>query len=290
MNLNLFWQKNGSWICSILGVSGVIASNVLTANATKKAVKEDNIGLTKKQLFKKHYKKYIAPTVVAIATIGAVSGAKMIDARKQAELAASLLAAKATYTKYRGTVEKVIGKEKMEEIKQLFNEEKLVEDNDNFRIPAKPANDSRLLYWIGYGYNDYFWSTPSEIERAEGVLNKILHQGQQACPNDFLDALGLEGTEEGFINGWGIVELYDVLLNGWITVDETVTTHDDGLEVHILEFNPFPVSNYDDETRPFTGESVDYVSLSESYNDGRYQQGRTCDVACEKYEQKIHIT
>lgn len=289
MNYKIFWNKNGSLICSALAVSGIVASNILTADATKKAMTENNANLTKKQLFKKHYKKYIAPSIVAIATIASITGVKIIDAKKQAELTASLLAVKASYKNFQNTVEKVVGKDTIDEIKSVFNKEKLEEDNVSFRIPAKPIDDPRQLYWIGYGYNDYFWSTPSEIERAEGTMNKIFRKSKMACPNDFLDALGLNGTEEGFINGWGELEYNDVLMDGWINIDETVTKHDDGLEVHVLEFCPFPVSDYEDDTRTLSGDRSGYLSLGDSYNDERYRQERQCDIAIDKYEQKYKI-
>lgn len=262
---------NKALVCTISGMLGVGTTTALAINATIKTVKkidetEKNLNrkLTKKEILKLSIKPSIPACVSFIGTIGAIAGANRIHLKTQASLTASLLATKTAYDKYKYKVKELIGPEQYAKLENLLKVEHVQETKE--MIPVKP-NDvvDRDLYYIGYGYNDYFYATDEEVGYAEAMLNLKLHREGKACINDFFDYLpAAEPTSEGGLYGWGETELCEKMDNGWIRAEDEIVDTGDGLLCRIIEFDTLPVADWDNEP-PFEYGPCHYMDYDGGY-------------------------
>lgn len=244
----LFLRKHSSTILTVLGSVGVIATSVLTAKATIKAVKlvenercrrqeyktifADNQryetvvipDLTTKEIVKLAWKPYIPATISGLSTIVCIFGANYLSKRSQASLMSAYALLNNSYQEYREKTKELFPKETVKFEHEIIKS-KL---NQNIELDE----DKELFY--DYQSMRDFQSTFEEVERAELLLNQKLSQDGFACLNDFYDYLGIPHVAYGYQLGWSTIESDEVYGQTPLKLMFDKAIMDDGLECNIM--------------------------------------------------------
>lgn len=115
-NSSLFIKRNSPTILTCIGASGVVATAILTAKATVKAIdivkdaeKEKEEKLTKKEIIKETWKAYIPAVAVGTGTILCIFGANAINKRRQKALIEAYKMLDQSYKEYKAKVIELYG-------------------------------------------------------------------------------------------------------------------------------------------------------------------------------------
>lgn len=113
-----FVKRNSATILTCAGAAGVVATSVLTAKATIKAVdileaaqKEKGEELTKTEKFQVVAPVYIPPVLLGIGTITCIFGANIINKRVQASLISAYSLLDSSYKEYKEKVNDIYGED-----------------------------------------------------------------------------------------------------------------------------------------------------------------------------------
>jgi hypothetical protein len=248
----MFLKRNSSTILTSVGAIGVVATAVMAAKATPKAlelVKEatDEKGeeLTKMEVFQVAAPAYIPSVVVGASTIACIFGANVLNHRHQASLASAYALVDSAYKDYRNKVKELYGSETDRNIRAAIAKDKCTElgayapGYDSLDI----SGEQRLFYEEYRG--KYFETTIENVQNAEYHLNRNFAMRGDTNLNEFYSFLGLEPTEEGYVLGWDCCKLAEEYDTYWIDFNHETVTLDDGLECCIIHFPTPPVADYD---------------------------------------------
>lgn len=242
----LFLKRNSSTILTCMGAAGVVATAVMAASATPKALKlleeatdEKGEELTKMEVVRVVAPAYIPSVVIGASTIACIFGANILNKRHQASLASAYALADSAYKDYRNKVRELYGDETDKTIRAAIAKDKCEELGayaPGYRS-LDISGDKRLFYEEYRGR--YFETTIENVQNAEYHLNRNFAMRGDVNLNEFYSFLGLEETKEGEVLGWSIsylVEDYDAY---WIDFDHETVKLDGGMECCIINF-PFP--------------------------------------------------
>lgn len=242
----LFLKRNSATILTCVGAAGVIATAVLTAKATPKALtrieeakEEKGNDLTKLEIVKAAAPAYIRPAIIGAATITCVFGANVLNKRQQAAIMSAYALLDRSYKDYREKVEELYGETANERVREELAKDRYKED-----APSTPATDE-ILFYDSFG-DRYFESTIEKVQRAEYRVNRDIHMMGYATLSDFYELLDIEPIEGCECLGWsegGNLARYG---QGWIDFNHHKVVHDDGLECTILTMFQDPYPNYED--------------------------------------------
>ena len=243
----LFLKRNSATILTCVGAAGVVATAVLTAKATPKALarveeakEEKGDDLTKLEIVKAAAPAYIRPAIIGAATITCVFGANVLNKRQQAAIMSAYALLDRSYKDYREKVEELYGEEANERVREELAKDKYEEDK-----PSAPSDDT-ILFYDTFG-DRYFETTVEAVQRAEYRVNRDIHMMGYATLNDFYELLDLEPLEGSDVLGWSEGGNFARYWQGWIDFNHHKVTHDDGLECIILTFFQDPYPNYEDD-------------------------------------------
>ena len=198
MTLNLFISSvlerrmimNKSWASTVLtcvGAIGVVATAVVTAKATpkaiamlKKAEEEKGEELTKLEIVKTAAPAYIPAILIGTSTIACVFGANILNKQHQASLASAYALLDNSYREYRKKVDELYGedtddrvlvelaKEEYEDIKDSVSGEKqLFFDYSTLRYFEASMDDVIQKATMADGVECYIISTPFGTDDAD---------------------------------------------------------------------------------------------------------------------------
>jgi hypothetical protein len=205
--------KHSPEILTGIGVAGMITTTVLAVKATPKALrlmdeKKQETGkekLSAVETVKTTWKCYIPAVVVGTAALGCIIGARSVDAKRNAALAAAYKISETAFAEYREKVVETIGEKKERDIRDNVNKDQ-IENNP-------PTNNEIIITSSGetlcYDYYSkrYFKSDIDKIKRAVNEINRQLLLESYVSLNDFYDEIGLPGTDYGAKSGWNTVDL-----------------------------------------------------------------------------------
>ncbi len=234
-------KKHSPTILTVLGASGVVATSVLTANATLKAVKllevqKRNNSLSKFERIKPFIALYLPAVTVGASSISCIFGANILNKRQQASLASAYALVSNSFQEYKQKLKELYGEEAHRKIYESLGVEKCEKMTINAEsftkfccLDFQDCDEEERLFYDSYGKR-YFQSTISRVIQAEYHLNRNLILRGYAPLNEFYEFLGLSPKDYGEIVGWNCFdEIY------WIDFDHIKTTLDDGLECYIIE-------------------------------------------------------
>lgn len=232
-----------SKLFSSLAICGVMGTAVTSAIATRKAlekIEEDGKDLERKDQIKLVAKYYILPGSVMSLTVIFIILSEHVNAKTIAGLSASFALLKKSYNKYAQAVKNVFGEEgeKLVRGERIYMEDKQLPENDT----------DRDVFWIGYGYDDYFLSTKDEVEMAEAELNKRLHKGQAVSVADVMDMLNLSPSNESIAMGWSKYELANEN-DEWIEFIFNTIDSDGDHPAQEIEFSTRPSTEFEEHFR-----------------------------------------
>ena len=241
-----FVKKNASTILTVAGGAGVVATAVLAAKATPKAMRvleeakeekqEDLTVLEKVQIAGP---AYIPAIVTGAATIACIFGANILNQRQQAALMSAYALLDNSYKEYRAKVTEIYGKEADIQIKDEIAKDKLNDKDIS-------VGEGKQLYFDEYS-SRYFEATTEDMLRVENKMNRALQETAGLYLNDYYELIGLDPTDYGDFMGWSSCELYDMSWSTWFSFDYRKVVLDDGLQCIIVsfEFEPtFDFENY----------------------------------------------
>lgn len=244
-NPKLFIKRNSSTILTFAGVAGVIATGVMTAKATPKALqlieeteKQKGEKLTKFEKFKVAAPSYIPAVLVGTSTIACIFGANILNKRHQAGLMSAYALLNQSHKEYKNKVKEMLGEDGELEIRQELAKDKY-EGNE-----FEDEDDGKQLFYESYSQR-YFRATNETVLRAQYEINRLMQEEGGLSLNVYFRLLGLEETEYGEYVGWSAGQLYDTYWTSWIEFYQEKVVMDDGLECYIVNVLE-PLADFDD--------------------------------------------
>lgn len=241
----LFLRRNGSTILTLAGGAGVVATAVMTAKATPKAMRlleeakeEKGDDLTKLEVVQVAGPAYIPAIVTGAATLVCIFGANTLNKRQQASLTSAYALLDKSYKDYKKKVKEVYGEEAHEKVKEELAKDEYKEND------ILVSEGTHLFYDI-YS-NRYFESTLAKVKQAEYNLNRLLVMKGYAYLNEFYVELGIEQIESGWELGWSPGSNLDMYWQEWIDFSHTKTDMGDGTECYIIEMWQEPCFDFAD--------------------------------------------
>lgn len=252
-------------ILTCVSAVGVVATAVLTAKATPKALKcvkaakeaknsETGENLTRMETIGACWRCYVPAAVTGIATIGCIFGVNVLNRRQQASLASAYALVNRQFRDYKGKVKELYGQEAHEKVMSALAAEKSTKPPiyagtmiGTSSLDFEGANEEERLFYDSFSER-YFQATISQVLQAEYHLNRNFSlSGGFITLNEFYKMLGIQGIPDGDDLGWMVSDgLY------WVDFDHTRALVDDGLngevECYIIDmpFAPMKEKGYDD--------------------------------------------
>lgn len=243
----LFLKRNSATILTCVGAAGVVATAVLTAKSTPKALarveeakEEKGDDLTKLEIVKAAAPAYIRPAIIGAATITCVFGANVLNKRQQAAIMSAYALLDRSYKDYRAKVEDLYGEDANERVREELAKDTYEEDK-----PSSPATD-KVLFYDTFG-DRYFESTIEAVQRAEYRVNREIHMRGWVTLDEFYEYLDIDTIDGNEVLGWSEGGNLARYWQGWIDFNHHKVVHDDGLECTILTFFQDPYPCYEDE-------------------------------------------
>jgi len=241
----LFVSRNGSTILTCVGGVGLIATAVLTAKATPKAMtrvenaqKEKGEELTKFETAIAAAPAYIPPILTGLATFACMFGANSMNKRQQASLISAYALLDNSYKEYKKKVEEVYGEGATQNVQAEIAKDKYEESG------FEPDDGMKLFYDDFSGR--LFESTIEKVKDAEYNLNRDLSMQGYTTLNDFYKYLGLVPIDGGDELGWSSAMNFEYYWQEWIDFSHHKTTMGDDLECIIITMFAEPTLGWED--------------------------------------------
>ena len=225
----LFVSRNGSTILTCMAGVGLVATAVLTAQSTPKAMKrvenareEKGEELTKFETAIAAVPAYIPPFVAGVTTLVCMFGANSLNKRQQASLVSAYALLDNSYKEFKKKTEEVYGEGAAEKVKSEIAKDKCEESG------IEPSDGMKLFYDDFSGR--IFESTIEKVQEAEYNINRDLSMQGYATLNQFYDYLGLVPIDGGNDLGWSADMNFDYYWQEWIDFGHHKTTMGDDLE------------------------------------------------------------
>lgn len=240
-----FLKKNASTILTYVGSAGVIATSVMAAKSTPKALallenakNEKEEDLTKLEKVKIACPAYIPAIIMGASTIVCIFGANALNKRQQAALMSAYVLLDNSYKDYKKKIAELYGEDTVDEIKEEIVKDKYEENP--YQVEA-----GKQLFYDDFSQR-YFESTTENILRAEHELNKMLATNYEVCINEFYELLGIDRVDYGDYLGWSTGELVETYQYSWIDFHHQKVIMDDGLECTIISISMEPTFGFED--------------------------------------------
>lgn len=153
--MGTFWKRNGSTILAIVGAAGVVATAVLAAKETPKAIRlveeaEEEKGekLTTLETVKTVAPAYIPAAITGVTTIACIFGIGTLNKKQQASIASAYALLDRSYKEYRKKVNDIYGEEADDRVKDGIAKDQY-ED-------ITPSGDSEKTLFLDFNTLQYF--------------------------------------------------------------------------------------------------------------------------------------
>lgn len=236
-----FVGNNSPAILSYLGITGVVATSILSVRAGMKVqrtmddwiVNEEETKVEKyKRLAKATWKVYIPPVTMATATIACIFLANKESQKRYLALSAAYLLSDESFRSYREKVKDVVGIDKEEEVHEKVVKEQM-EKSDTSQVIITGKGD-HLCYDTLTGR--YFKSNIEDVRKAVNEINANVINNVYASQNDFYSLIGLPPTGYGEEVGWRTDNLMDVQFTSHLS--------EDGQPCLALNYTVAPIRGY----------------------------------------------
>lgn len=215
-------SKHSPEILTGMGIAGMIATTVMVAHATPKAltildeainekeewsypqptIKDLPKMFTLPEVIKLTWKCYIPAAVTGSLSIACLIGASAANVKRNAALATAYTISEAALKDYQEKVVETIGEKKEQVVKDKVAKERVDKDPVSNHEVIITEKGNTLCYDVISGR--YFKSDIEKIRRAENYINKRLMNEMWVSLNEFYYELGLSGTSVGDQLGWDI--------------------------------------------------------------------------------------
>lgn len=241
----LFVEHNAPTILTIIGGIGVVATAVLTAKETPKALEvlraakeEKGEELTTTEKVVTAAPAYIPAIVTGAATIACIFGANVLNKHQQAALMSAYAFLDTSYKEYKKKVDELYGEEAGAKVRAEITKDRM-EDAD---IPEE--DDGKLLFFDDYS-SRYFRATIEQVQKAEYNVNRTLFTWDSVSVNEFYKDLGIEPLDTGWAIGWTRPINQERHWQEWVDFIHEKVVLDDGLECYIIKMHGEPTMYYE---------------------------------------------
>lgn len=245
MNIKLLVKRNAPTILTCVGGLGVVATSIMAAKATPKAIRlleeakeKKGENLTKLETFKVAGPVYIPSIITGISTLACIFGANALNKRQQAALMSAYALLDSSYKEYKAKVKEVYGENADKEIREEIAKDKY--ENEEVAV-----DDGKQLFYEEYS-GRYFETTPETVLKAEYEINKILSTDCYASLNEFYDLLNIPKMDFGDELGWSSAQMFDMYWSSWLDFEHEKVVMEDELECFIIHMPYPPVADYED--------------------------------------------
>ena len=184
-----FWKRNGSLVLTCVGGVGVVATAVMTAKATPKALErldqaenEKGEELTKFEKVVVAGPAYIPAVVVGVSTVACIFGANALNKRQQAALMSAYALLDSSYKDYKNKVEELYGEGANEHVRSELAKEQY--EDEGIEVEG-----NKLLFYDEFS-DTYYWSNRLAILAAESEINRDLHESGIAYLSTYYNLVG----------------------------------------------------------------------------------------------------
>lgn len=241
--IQLFAGRNASTILSCVGGAGVIATSIMAAKATPKAMQllekakeEKGEDLTKLEKIKVAAPSYIPAMLVGTSTIACIFGASVLNKRSQAGLMSAYALLDRSYKDYRNKVKELYGEEVDKHVVKEIVKDTYVEGEVT-------VEENKQLFYDYYSKR-YFESTTEKVQQAEYAFNRLLNIRDYASLNEFYELLGLEKIDDGDWLGWSTGMNMEYYWQHWVDFEHEKVVMEDGLECIIISMWMEPTTEW----------------------------------------------
>lgn len=251
------WLQRGSpTILTVLGAVGVVATAVITAKETPKALKllkasesEKGEELTTFEKIQVTAPAYIPTFIIGVSTIACIFGANVLNKKQQAMLTSAYALVNQSYQEYKNKLKELYGEETHQKIVDSIVKENVkpvsiscpgICGSSSLDFDDEEDYEEKRLFYDAFSKR-YFESTVEKVIQAEYHLNRNFTLGADTTVNMFYEFLGLDPVDYGDSVGWGFSYGYS-----WIDFHHHKTELDDGLQCYIIEMVFEPDSSFRD--------------------------------------------
>lgn len=236
--------KNSPTILTAVGAAGVVLTAVAAGKASIKAKKvldemPEDADLEEKA-------RVVAPIMakpflLGAGTIFCIFYANHQHLKREAAIAALYSVSSKALDSYETKVIETIGETKNKKIRDAIAEDKINADPPEDGILEDDEPNKIICYdtWSAR----YFKIIPEDIDKALNVVNSVMNTDGFAPLNQWYEAIGLSGVENGEDIGWCLNE--DGLLELEPYRCQTSVLYKDRYPVRVLTFNVKPREYYD---------------------------------------------
>lgn len=249
MNLQHFIKQNASTILTCIGATGVVATAVMVAKETPKALslledakEKKGEDLTKWEKVKIAGPAYIQSIITGAATIACIFGSNIINKRHQASLMSAYALLDSSYIEYKKKTDELYGEEAGKHIREKIAKDKYTGDIN------LSDNDKELFFDFYSGR--YFESTKEAVMWAQYETNRAIFVNGAVCLNEYYELIGLEQKPEYENIGWSCGQIEEIYGHPWIefdyeeTVIEEESEYSEGIECTIIHLPMEPFMGY----------------------------------------------
>lgn len=237
----VFLRKQTPTILTFIGGAGVVATSVMTAKATVKAVdildqveKAKGEELTNREKVLLVGRMYIPPVLVGATTLACIFGANFLNKRGQAALISSYTLLDRSYKEFRDKAEELYGDD-------ITN--KIIEEIAKDRY--EEVEDEGQLFYDEYS-KQYFVSTLEKVQRAQYNINRNLVLRDYAYLHEWYEDFDMVSPDPDYNLGWSMGQCMDMYWQSWIDFANTKTVLDDGRECYIVRMLCDPIPDFAD--------------------------------------------
>jgi hypothetical protein len=198
-------RSNEATILTVLGGIGMIATAVLTAKETPKAIKlmeeakeEKGEALTPAEIAITIAPAYVPAIAVGVSSLLCIFGANVLNKKAQASLMSAYSMAGNMYRDYRKKNIEMFGEE---------NDKAIIEDLQRYRCDYHQIGintpDAKVRWYEPISCT-FFEAYEREVMDAEYHFNRNYILRGEAHVNELLEFLGIEQIDDGDIYGWCI--------------------------------------------------------------------------------------
>lgn len=216
---------NSPGILTGIGVAGTVATAVLTAQATTRAMdvirefEADFPDDPREELRERivlTWRFYIPPVTTGLLTVASIVGANRIGTRRAAALAAAYSLSERAFSDYRERVVETVGAKKEQAVQDAIARDHVRENPPSGIIVG---DSSKVLCYEAYT-GRYFYSTMETLRKAENDINyQLLHEGY-ASLTDFFEKIGLRRTDLSEEVGWRDNQMLELRFSAVLTEDD----------------------------------------------------------------------
>lgn len=252
----LFLKRAAPTFLTCVASAGVIATSVMAAKATPKALglvradsrknhDGDPYACTKLEAVRSAWRCYIPAFAVGASTIACIIGANALNKRQQIAVASAYALVNNAYQDYKNKVKELYGEEVHQNIIDSIVKDACKDAHihcDGYSLEFEDVGEPEITRTFYDSFSQrYFESTIGKVIEAEYHLNRNFMMMGDVSLNDFYHFLGLNETEFGATVGWTVC---DGLM--WIDFDHHKTTLDDGMEIFVIDMVFSPRVSWDE--------------------------------------------